>query len=158
MMFFCCLINLSTTVRKLHHHVSLNAKATADIRWWDSFLPSWNGVTMFLDPEWTAADSLQLFTDASGSLGFGTYYNGAWFRGDWQPQQRLPLHSIQWQELMAAASTWGHLMHPLPLQQLPQCPGLGKTVCKTSRPHPNPVSSGNTASPSACHIYLHIAD
>ena len=70
---FCCLIDLSTTVRKLHHHVSLNAKATADIRWWDSFLPYWNGVTMFLNPEWTAADSLQLFTDASGSLGFGTY-------------------------------------------------------------------------------------
>ncbi|KAL5516658.1 hypothetical protein EMCRGX_G002048 [Ephydatia muelleri] len=108
---FCCLIDLSTTVRKLHHHVSLNAKATADIRWWDSFLPSWNGVTMFLNPEWTAADSLQLFTDASGSLGFGTYYNGVWFQSDWQPQQRLPLHSIQWQELfaiMAAASTWGH--------------------------------------------------
>ena len=86
----------------------LNAKAKADNRWWDSFLPSWNGVTVFLNPDWTAADSLQLFTDASGSLGFGTYYNGAWFRSDWQPQQRLPLHSIQWQELMAAASTWGH--------------------------------------------------
>ena len=87
----------------------LNAKAKADNRWWDSFLPSWNGVTVFLNPDWTAADSLQLFTDASGSLGFGTYYNGAWFQGDWQPQQRLPLHSIQWQELfdiIAVASTW----------------------------------------------------
>eukprot|EP00731_Ephydatia_muelleri_P022108 Em0014g699a len=104
------LIDLSTTVRKLHHHISLNAEARADIRWWDSFLPSWNGVAMFLDPEWTAADSLQLYTDASGSLGFGAYFNGAWFRGDWQPHQRLPLRSIQWQELfaiVAAASTWG---------------------------------------------------
>eukprot|EP00731_Ephydatia_muelleri_P032816 Em0024g360a len=75
-------------------------------------LPSWNGVAMFLDPEWTAADSLQLYTDASGSLGFGAYFNSAWFRGDWQPHQHLPLRSIQWQELfaiVAAASTWGHL-------------------------------------------------
>eukprot|EP00731_Ephydatia_muelleri_P012874 Em0007g184a len=70
------LIDLSTTVRKLHHHISLNAEARADIRWWVSFLPSWNGVAMFLDPEWTAADSLQLYTDASGSLGFGAYFNG----------------------------------------------------------------------------------
>ncbi|KAL5516665.1 hypothetical protein EMCRGX_G002059 [Ephydatia muelleri] len=77
-----CLPRDKRQLRKLHHHVNLNAKATADIRWWDSFLPSWNGVTMFLDTEWTAADSLQLFTDASGSLGFGTYYNGAWFQGD----------------------------------------------------------------------------
>eukprot|EP00731_Ephydatia_muelleri_P017680 Em0010g778a len=80
-LFLCRLIDLSTTVRKLHHHISLNAEARADIRWWDSFLPSWNGVAMFLDPEWTAADSLQLYTDASGSLGFGAYFNGAWFRG-----------------------------------------------------------------------------
>ena len=29
------------------------------------------------------------------------------------------------------------LTHPLPLHQLPQCPGLGKTVRETSRPHPN---------------------
>ena len=111
-LFLRRLLDLSTTVRKLHHHISLNAEARADIRWWDSFLPSWNGVAMFLDPEWTAADSLQLYTDASGSLGFGAYFNGAWFRGDWQPHQRLPLHSIQWQELfaiVAAASTWGHL-------------------------------------------------
>ena len=111
-LFLCRLIDLSTTVRKLHHHISLNAEARADIRWWDSFLPSWNGVAMFLDPEWTAADSVQLYTDASGSLGFGAYFNGAWFRGDWQPHQRLPLRSIQWQELfaiVAAASTWGHL-------------------------------------------------
>ena len=119
-----------------------------------SFLPGMVSPCSWTHAEWTAADSLQLFTDASGSLRFGTNYNGAWFRSDWQPQQRLPLHSIQWQELLAAASTWGHLTHPLPLQQLPQCPGLGKTFCKTSRPHPKPVSSGNTTSPSACHIYL----
>ena len=62
---------------------------------------------MFLDP---AADSLQLITDASGSLCIGAYFIGAWFQGDWQPHQHLPLHSIQWQELFAivAASTWGH--------------------------------------------------
>ena len=62
--FLYHLIDLSTTVRMLHHHVRLNAEAKADIRWSDSFLPSWNGVAMFLDPECTAADSFQLFTDA----------------------------------------------------------------------------------------------
>ena len=55
---------------------------------------------------------LHLFTDASGSRGFGAYYNGVWFWGDWQQHQCLPLNSIQWQELfttVAATSTWGHL-------------------------------------------------
>lgn len=110
-LFLRRLIDLSTTTRKLHHHVTLNAEARADIKWWEDFLPSWNGVAMFLEPEWTTADSLQLFTDASGSLGFGAYFKGAWLRGDWQPHQCLPLRSIHWQELfaiVAAASTWGH--------------------------------------------------
>ena len=57
-LFLCHLIDHSTTVRKLHHDVSLNAEARADISWWDSFLPSWNGVAMFLVSEWTAADCL----------------------------------------------------------------------------------------------------
>ena len=111
-LFLCHLIDLSTTVRKLHHHISLNALARADVMWWDSFLPSRNGVAIFVEPDKTEADSLQLFTDASGSLGFGTYFNGGWFRGDWQPHQYLPLCTIQWLELftiMAVASTWGPL-------------------------------------------------
>ena len=94
-------------------HIHLNPEARADLRWWNSFLPSWNGISMFIAPEWKDADSFQLYTDASGSFGFGTYLDGAWFRGDWQPHQQLPKRSIQWQELfaiMAAALTWGHFL------------------------------------------------
>ncbi|KAL5496391.1 hypothetical protein EMCRGX_G012664 [Ephydatia muelleri] len=85
----------------------------ADLRWWNSFLPSWNGISMFIAPEWKDADSFQLYTDASGSFGFGAYLDGAWFRGDWQPHQQLLKRSIQWQELfaiVAAALTWGHFL------------------------------------------------
>ena len=112
-LFLRRLIQLSTTVRKLHHHIHLNPEARADLRWWNSFLPSWNGTSMFIAPEWKDADSFQLYTDASGSFGFGAYLDGAWFRGDWQPHQQLPKRSTQWQELfaiMAAALTWGHLL------------------------------------------------
>ena len=100
-------------MRKLHHHIHLNPEARADLRWWNSFLPSWNGISMFIAPEWKDADSFQLYTDASGSFGFGAYLDGAWFRGDWQPHQQLLKRSIQWQELfaiVAAALTWGHFL------------------------------------------------
>eukprot|EP00731_Ephydatia_muelleri_P022003 Em0014g594a len=65
-------------------------------------------VSMFLDPSWTDADT---FTDASGTLGFGAYFDGSWFRGSWLPHQELSQRSIQRQELfaiVAAAHTWGH--------------------------------------------------
>ena len=134
------LFHLHASARKLHHHVTLNAEARADIKWWDDFLPSWNGVARFLDPEWTAADTLQLFTDASGSLGFGAYFKGAWLRSKWQPHQCLPLRSIQWQELfaiVAAASTWGH--HWSGLRILFHCDNLSivQAWARQSSKHPN---------------------
>ena len=96
---------------KLHHHIRVTTDARADIAWWVHFLPSWNEVAMFLDPGWISADTLNLFTDASGTHGYGAYYNGSWFRGSWLPHQELSQRSIQWQELfaiVAAAHTWGH--------------------------------------------------
>eukprot|EP00731_Ephydatia_muelleri_P035677 Em0147g3a len=46
------LIELSTTVSKLHHHIHLIVEAREDIIWWNRFLPSWNGASIFLDPNW----------------------------------------------------------------------------------------------------------
>ena len=74
---------------------------------------------MFLDTTWVSAPDLQFYTDASGSKGYGAYFAGAWLRGDWQPHQRLPQRSIQWQEMFAilvAATAWA--------QQL-----RGKRIC-----------------------------
>ena len=108
------LINRSTAVDALHHHLYLNSDTRADIAWWRNFLPIWNGSAPILEPKWTLSTTLQLFTDASSLHGFGAYYQGAWFRGNWLPQQQLnPTTgiSIAWQELyaiVAAAAAWGH--------------------------------------------------
>jgi hypothetical protein len=63
------LIHLSTTVRRLHHRIHLNTDARVDVAWWDRFLPSWNGIGMFIAPEWRDAVSVNLYTDTS--LRFG---------------------------------------------------------------------------------------
>ena len=70
-------IYLSTTARHLHHYITLNAQARADIKWWRQFLPTWNGNTMFLETRWTEASDLQLYTDASGTKGYGAYFAGS---------------------------------------------------------------------------------
>ena len=66
------LIDLSKTARKLHYHITLNAETKADINWWLEFLPHWNGI--FPDPTWVNAESMQLFTDASATLGYGCFF------------------------------------------------------------------------------------
>ena len=38
---------------------------------WQSFLAHWNGVSIFLDSDISSPPDLQLFTDASGSIGYG---------------------------------------------------------------------------------------
>eukprot|EP00731_Ephydatia_muelleri_P003217 Em0001g3217a len=110
-LFLRRLIDLSTTMSRLHHHIWINTEARADLAWWARFLPSWNGIAMFLDPGWISVEMLNLFTDASCTHGFGDYFNGSWFRGSWLPHQELPQCSIQWQELftiVAAAHVWVH--------------------------------------------------
>ena len=92
----------------LNDHIPISDDALGDIQWWQRFAQSWNGKAFFLDPTWTPAPELQLFTDASGALGFGGYWKGAWFSQPWPPH--LASKPIEWKELYAiviACETWG---------------------------------------------------
>ena len=105
-MFLRRLIELSTTVVSLNHHISLNAEARADINWWVEFLPSWNGVE-FMQSQPTTSHALQLFTDASFA-GFGALFGTHWFSVPWPPG--FPEYHINFLELFAilvAVFTWG---------------------------------------------------
>ena len=51
---------------------------------------------------------MQLYTDASGTEGWGEYWSGKWIRDHWSPEQQEM--STAWKELYAitvAAHTWG---------------------------------------------------
>ena len=47
------LIDLSTTARLPHHHITMNREARHDIAWWLACLPFWNGRAIIPDPHWT---------------------------------------------------------------------------------------------------------
>ena len=117
---FCCkvlpagriflrrMIDLSNTVARLHHHISLTTEAYLDIQWWIDFLPSWSGTSLILSTRWTPSSALNLYTDASGAYGWGAYWNGRWIQSHWSPSQSNM--DITWKELFAivvAVHTWG---------------------------------------------------
>ena len=83
--FLRCLIDLSTSARLPHHHVTMNHEARRDIAWWLRFLPSWNSRAIIPDPHWNKSPDLELFTDASGSLGYGIFYMGHWLANPCPP-------------------------------------------------------------------------
>ena len=101
------LINLSTTVVKLHHHVTLNSEAKADIEWWCQFLPSWSQSTLIPETYSITHSDLRLYSDAC-QFGFGAIYGNSWIQGGFEGVAQG--HSIDFKELfaiVAAVMVWG---------------------------------------------------
>ena len=99
------LIDLSTSVSRLHHHITINSEANADILWWYQFISTWNG-REFIQSKPVSSDSINLFTDAS-SHGFGAVFGSRWFSVAWP--DRYTEHHINFLELfalLAAIFTW----------------------------------------------------
>lgn len=100
------LIDLSTSVSRLHHHIDLNTLVRSDFHMWRSLLSFWNGSSIIQSSP-VSSDCLCLFTDAS-FLGLGGYFRGSWFSSSW-PDNQLP-HNIATLELFAvyvAITIWG---------------------------------------------------
>ena len=93
------------------HHSRLNKEFFRDLTMWNAFLVGWNGRSFFLDTTVTPPD-LELYTDASGSVGFGGYFRGQRFQGRWPPHMQIHRErgiSIEWQELfpiVVACAIW----------------------------------------------------
>ena len=107
-MFSRRLIDLSTTVKFMHHHITLNSEARADIQWWINFLPQWTATSFIPPTRAIRSTDLQLYTDAS-DLGYGAIFGNSWIQGAWS-QQETNL-SIDYRELFAitaATFTWGY--------------------------------------------------
>ena len=60
-------------------------------------MPDWNGRYKILDPHVTICHDHNIFTDASGKIGFGIFNNGSWVAERWP--NHLINRSIQWKEL-----------------------------------------------------------
>ncbi|XP_069134328.1 uncharacterized protein [Argopecten irradians] len=114
--FVSHIIKLSTTVKALHHHVKLNHEFREDVNMWLIFLKHWNCIGIFYDSLVTSTEALKLYTDASGTRGFGGFLNGQWFAQSWPPHlqdlvQTTDELSIAFKELypiVVAVMLWGH--------------------------------------------------
>jgi len=101
------LIELSTKVVKLHHHLDISSSVRSDFSMWSSLLRSWNGVSVFQHNPVSSCE-LNLFTDASFK-GFGAYFDGEWISSSWQSTIDTKLFHIGVLELFAvycAIVTW----------------------------------------------------
>lgn len=77
------LIDLTIGVRSPFHFIRMTREVKADLTVWQSFLSGFNGKSFFLDDTWYSSERLNLFTDASGVIGFGAVFGSKWCYGAW---------------------------------------------------------------------------
>ena len=80
-------IRTASIPKSIFHLVRLNTGCRADIAWWASFLPEWNGISLFLQ----MVQGPTLTSDASDSWGCGAFVSGSlgWFQVAWPPGWQL---------------------------------------------------------------------
>ncbi len=104
------LIDRSTTVKRVHNHLCVTKEVHRDIAWSRHFMPSRDGVSLFLEDRWSTNHDMALYTDAAGSAGYGAYWDGRWLQQRWS--HHMLRHSIAWKELytiLVVAMAWGLL-------------------------------------------------
>ena len=110
--FLQWMIDLTRGVRNRFHHIRLNKEFFKDLNMWKTFLTGWNGRSFFLDSTVTRSPDMDLYTDASGTIGFGGYFKGKWFQGRWPTHMQLNKErgiTIEWQEpfpIVVACAIW----------------------------------------------------
>lgn len=102
--FVSHLIRLSTTVKDLHHHVTLSAAVRSDLRMWSIFLEQWNGIGFFMDDNVIAAADMSLYTDATPT-------SFRWFNGHFPADfldERQSMALCELFPIVLACVLWGH--------------------------------------------------
>ena len=81
--FISRLIQLLTKAKQRHWRtIRINKEAQSDIRWWHTFIESWNGVSILRQHRMANPDH-EMWTDASGSWGAGAFWKSEWFQLKW---------------------------------------------------------------------------
>ena len=108
--FVSRIIKLSTTVKENHHYIKLNTDFRSDLAMWSKFLSGWNGVSFFLDEEYTQAADIRLFTDSTDTA-FGGIYNNKWFQGYFPNDlysEDTSMALFELYPIVMACSMWGY--------------------------------------------------
>ena len=102
------LIDLTLGVSRPSYHIRLTRQVKLDLVLWQEFLKGFNGKAFFLDINFMTGDYLQLYTDASGGIGYGAVCGPEWFFGTW-PSSWLNLNItvLELYPIVAAVELWG---------------------------------------------------
>ena len=105
------MIDLTRGTQRPHHRIRLTKETKCDMQVWLSFLKNFNGKTFFYTEQWDSDSSLELFSDAAGSKGYGAIFGKYWFFGAWPDAWKtLNITFLEFFPIVIALHIWGPLM------------------------------------------------
>ena len=107
--FIRSLIDAFTAAKHLDHYIHLSAQARADLTWWHTFVQSWNGKSLLPEPE----PAQSLYSDTSGSWGFGALCEHNWFSAPWpESWASINISAKELVPIVMAVALWGPRWSP----------------------------------------------
>ena len=88
------LIDITCGVRSNFHRVRITNGVREDLKMWLTFLTSFNGTCMFVQPKWLTGENVEMFSD-SCRTGFGAICGSEWFSGRFPPEIRLNITILE---------------------------------------------------------------
>ena len=102
------LYGLTIGVRKWFHYIRITQQVREDLAIWQQFLESYNGKSLLLPDRWLTSPSINLYTDASGTLGYGAVFGPRWFFGPWNEEWRgQSIELLEFYPICLAIQLWG---------------------------------------------------
>ena len=102
------LYNLSIGLSRPYHHRKVTGQVREDMLVWKTFLSTYNRKTFFLDYNFLSQNLLQLYTDASTTIGYGGYFGDKWFSGKWTDELKsLNIALLELYPICLAIKLWG---------------------------------------------------
>ena len=95
-----------------YFRIKLNSECRKDLLWWKMLVERWNGKAFMLYNDPVSSDDLGIYTDASGSFGWGAFYcaDKRWLQSSWSTENiDKDIAFKELYALLATCSTWGHL-------------------------------------------------
>ena len=103
------LYGLTMGCSKPYHKIRLSKNTKKDLLIWLKFLEHFNGVSLYKEQLFLDPSVIQIFTDASKSLGAGAVFGNSWFSvawpSKWWPEQNITF--LEFIPIVLALETWG---------------------------------------------------
>ena len=105
------MIDLTKGAKRPYHRIRLSKEAKSDMATWLTFLDKFNGKTFFMEDKWETSPSLELFTDAAGSKGYGAIFGKHWFCRAWPASwTSFNIAFLELFPIVLSLHIWGPLM------------------------------------------------